>query len=312
MRIVFMGTPEFAVDALEGLVTSHHDVVAVVTATDKLGGRGRKEMVASPVAAYARKENIPLLQPEKLRDPDFLQSLADFQADLFVVVAFRMLPEVVWAMPRLGTVNLHGSWLPNYRGAAPIQWAVLNGDIETGVTVFFLKQEIDTGDIALRERVPIESNETFGTLYHKMKVIGARVLVRALNLIERGDYMRIPQEKEQIRLQPAPKIFHEMAHLSPDRTVAELERWVRGMHPVPCAWFLFAGKKFKVHQAVPIVESHHFKPGILVKKDRNLLLAARNGWLELREIQPEGKQRMATTAFLNGAGWEDGPLGMVE
>lgn len=312
MRIVFMGTPEFAVDALDGLVASHHDVLAVVTATDKPGGRGRKEMVASPVATYARKANIPLLQPEKLRDPDFLQSLADFQADIFVVVAFRMLPEVVWAMPPLGTVNLHGSWLPNYRGAAPIQWAVLNGDTETGLTVFFLKQEIDTGDIVLRERVPIESNETFGTLYDKMKAIGARVLLRALTLIERGNYLRISQENHQIPLRPAPKIFPEMAHLSSDRTVSELERWVRGMHPVPCAWFLFAGKKFKVHQAVPIVESHHITPGMLVKKDRHLMLASRDGWLELTEIQPEGKQRKATIAFLNGAGWQEGPLGMIE
>lgn len=312
MRIVFMGTPEFAVEALDKLVTSHHDVVAVVTATDKPGGRGRKEMVASPVAAYSRKANIPLLQPEKLRDPKFLQSLADFKADLFVVVAFRMLPEVVWAMPRLGTVNLHGSWLPNYRGAAPIQWAVLNGDIETGVTVFFLKQEIDTGDIILRERVPIESSETFGTLYDKMKAIGARVLVRALNLIESGDYLRISQEELPIPLRPAPKIFPEMAHLSSERTVVELERWVRGMHPVPCAWFLFAGKKYKVHQAAPIVESHHVTPGILIKKDRHLLLGCKNGWLELTEIQPEGKQRMTTQAFLNGAGWQEGPLGKIE
>jgi methionyl-tRNA formyltransferase len=304
MRIVFMGTPAFAVASLEALHREGYDIAGVVTATDKPGGRGRKQLVPSPVAVYARTHQLYLLQPEKLRDPVFLESLRALRAELFVVVAFRMLPEVVWSMPPLGSVNLHGSLLPAYRGAAPIHWAILNGERETGLTVFFLKQDIDTGDILHTEGLPIGPAETTGHLHDRMMSLGARVLCRAVRRIREGDYTLRPQPEQAPS--HAPKIYPDMARLDPGKPTAQLLRWVHGMNPTPTAWFKLAGKKIKVFRAVRSGGTLAAPPGTLVVLGDTLCLTASDGSLELQELQPEGSRRMSARDFLNGMQWTDG------
>ena len=211
MKIVFMGTPDFAVASLDILVKNGFDVVAVITATDKLGGRGGKQVLQSGVKQYAVAHSLPVLQPEKLKNPEFIDILRDLEADLFVVVAFRMLPEIVWTMPPLGTINVHGSLLPKYRGAAPINWAVINGEKETGVTTFFLKHEIDTGDIIFREKLPIGEDETVGEIHDKMMLLGAETLLKTVQAIHSQNVIPQPQPNEAAT--HAPKIFHEMCQI---------------------------------------------------------------------------------------------------
>lgn len=299
-----MGTPDFAVASLEALLQAGHEVAAVVTATDKPGGRGRKSLVSSPVAEYARLHQLPLLQPEKLRDPAFLQALRDYRADLFVVVAFRMLPEAVWAMPRLGSVNLHGSLLPAYRGAAPIHWAVLNGERETGVTIFFLKKDIDTGDILYAERLPIGPEETTGDVHDRMKHIGARALCRALRLVESGQYTLRPQPAEAAG--HAPKIFTDTARLDVSWSLDRISRWIRGMNPYPSAWIQVEGKKLKLLRAQADGPTSLQPAGTLTVEGDRLRLAAADGWLEILELQPEGSRRMTSRDFINGMQWRNG------
>lgn len=299
MRIIFLGTPEFAVASLKALLESGHEIAAVVTATDKPGGRGRVTLTSSPVAGFAREKGLTLLQPSKLRDPEFLKTLSDFHADLFVVVAFRMLPESVWSMPPKGTLNLHGSLLPAFRGAAPIQWAILEGARETGVTVFRLKHEIDTGDILLQERLPVSEHETFGELYHRMMAVGARALCLAVRSLEEGSGTFRPQNDGEAT--PAPKIFQETARIDFEWPAERTLRWIRGMHPVPVAWFILKGRKIKIHKAKPAgddLEGH--SPGTLMNWKHRLLLACSDHWIELMEVQPEGKSSMPGRDFLNG------------
>lgn len=305
MRIVFLGTPEFAVASLQVLLEEGHDVAAVVTATDKPGGRGRTAVTSSPVATFARAHGLRLLQPPKLRDPDFLETLKALQADLFIVVAFRMLPESVWSMPPLGTLNLHGSLLPSYRGAAPIQWAVLDGAKETGVTIFRLKHEIDTGDILLQESLPVSEQETFGDLYHRMMTIGARALCLAVRSLEEGQASFTPQRDGEAT--PAPKIFQETALLDFRWPANKALRWIRGMHPVPVAWFMLNGRKIKVHAASPVTAvPGPSQPGTLLNHQHRLLAACSDQWIELNEVQPEGKSRMTGRDLLNGMGLSSG------
>lgn len=310
MRIVFMGTPEFAVASLEALVREGHQIAAVVTASDKPGGRGRKEPLTSAVASYARKHALPLLQPEKLRDEDFLNALRTLNADLFVVVAFRMLPEVVWSMPPKGTINLHGSLLPAYRGAAPIHWAILNGEQETGVSLFFLKQQIDTGDIIHQEHIPIGPQETTGQLHDRMMHIGARALVRAVGWIV--NHSHHPRPQEDANASPAPKIFTETARLDFNWSNKKLSNWVRGMNPYPAAWFNFQGKKIKIFSIQCHDGSHIEIPGTISLSNRKMRIASADGWIEILEIQPEGRQRMPIRDFLNGMNWKEGPIGIVD
>lgn len=308
MRLVFMGTPEFAVDALDALIREGHDVVAVVTATDKPGGRGRKEVLSSEVARYARARDLVLLQPERLRDPVFLESLARLEAELFVVVAFRMLPEVIWRMPPKGTINLHGSLLPAYRGAAPIHWSILNGERETGVTVFFLRQEIDTGDVIWREHIPIGPEETTGSLHDRMKAIGARALSRAVAHIQAGDHSRSPQPA--VAPSHAPKIHPHLAAIDPSWPAEKVRRWVAGMNPHPVAWAVLDERKLKIYR----VTLHPIQPGDLpgqwIVAYPRLFLVVADGRVSLEDVQMEGRKRMDIREFLHGLNRPDGLAGI--
>ncbi|MCF8236622.1 MAG: methionyl-tRNA formyltransferase [Saprospiraceae bacterium] len=304
-----MGTPEFAVPALDQLVESGFSVVGVVTATDKIGGRGRTTVITSAVKDRALTLNIPVLQPEKLRDPAFLEALKEWNADLFVVVAFRMLPEIVWSMPPLGTVNLHGSLLPAYRGAAPIHWAVLNGERETGVTVFFLQHAIDTGDLLYQEHMAIGTEETSGDVYDRMMQIGSRALVRAMNMIRSGNVQLQPQTAEKVS--HAPKIFPETGQLDFHWPVHKLVNWVRGMNPYPSAWFLLDNKIVKIHTAHADVDLPNEPPGMMVLDHKTLRIAASDGWLIPTELQMEGRKRVPVLDFLNGMNWPQGTVGQI-
>jgi methionyl-tRNA formyltransferase len=299
MKIVFMGTPEFAVPSLDILLKNGYDIVGVVTATDKWGGRGNKTLLQSAVKQYALEHGLPVLQPEKLRAPDFLEALRALGADLQVVVAFRMLPEVVWAMPPLGTINLHGSLLPKYRGAAPINWAIINGERETGVSTFFLQHEIDTGDLLLQTAMPIGSNETAGELHDRMMHVGAATLLASVRAIEKGDFAAMRQPTEQAT--KAPKLFEENCQLRFDQGVARAHDFVRGLSPYPAAWTLFNGVKLKIFKARPEHMTHSDLVGsFLTDGKRGLKVACNDGYLHLLEVQLQGRKRMDVASFLNG------------
>ena len=298
MRIVFFGTPEFAVEALKEIVASNHKVVAVVTAPDSLGGRGRNQLIESEVKKYALAHTIPILQPEKLRDKTFINALQELKADIYVVVAFRMLPEQVWNMPPLGTINAHGSLLPKYRGAAPIHWAVINGEIETGVTIFKLKHKIDTGDIILKAKMSIGINDTTGEVYHKLMHLGAQTLVKALDLIESGQVFFEAQNEGEAS--PAPKLFHENASIDPHLSSGQIHNLVRGLNPNPSAWLLSDGIKYFIHRTRLTAPPHNFKNyevGKFFKSKNELFLRTKDGALTILEIQPEGKRKMTGAEF---------------
>ena len=300
-RIVFMGTPEFAVASLDALVQAGHQVVAVVTAPDKPAGRGMK-LQQSAVKKYAVEKGIPVLQPEKLKSPTFLEALGTFKADLQVVVAFRMLPQVVWNMPPMGTINVHGSLLPKYRGAAPINWAIINGETETGVTTFKLKHEIDTGDVLLQSSMQIGPNETAGEVHDRMKVLGANLLVSTVELLAKGLARPLPQPGREEALTHAPKIFTDTCRIDPQKTVLEVHNLVRGLSPFPGAFTFLDGKMLKVYKAQPAANGPvNLEPGtIYLDGKTQLMLCCKNGWLDLLEIQLEGKKRMKAEDFLRG------------
>ena len=299
MKIVFMGTPEFAVASLDILVAHNFDVVGVVTATDKLGGRGNKQLIESAVKQYAVQKNIPVLQPEKLKNPEFIEILRGYNADLFVVVAFRMLPEIIWTMPRLGTMNLHGSLLPRYRGAAPINWAVINGEKETGVTTFFLKHEIDTGDVLLTERFAIGEDETAGEVHDKMMNIGANALLKSVQLIEKGGYILKPQEDTEVT--HAPKIFSETCEINFSQTTQKVHDFIRGLSPYPTAWTTLDGLKLKVYKASKEIMAPQYSTGKFVSDNKNYVkIATEDGYIHLLDLQLEGRKRMDVKSFLNG------------
>jgi len=295
MRIVFLGTPEFAVASLEALIEHQFNVVAVVTAPDKPSGRGLK-LTPSPVKTCAEKHGIPVLQPIKLKDPDFIQELASFQADLQFVVAFRMLPEVVWNMPPLGTYNLHGSLLPKYRGAAPIHWAVMNGDLETGVTVFKLKHEIDTGDIILRKTISIGRAETTSEVHDRMMLIGAEALAESAKMIENQEINYLQQREEEVSL--APKLFKETCLIDWSQSTEIIYNKIRGLAYFPGAYFLFQGKTVKLFASK--ISPTNLQPGEIKETDQKLLIGCLNGSLEILEIQVEGKRKMEIGEFLRG------------
>lgn len=301
MRIVFLGTPEFATTSLKAIHESGHSVVGVVTAPDKPAGRGQ-QLHTSDVKKFALENELPLFQPEKLRDEHFLNELKKLHADIFVVVAFRMLPEVVWNMPKLGTVNLHGSLLPNYRGAAPIQWAVINGETTTGCTVFQLTHEIDTGDILKQEKMTIAQNETSGELYERMMHAGAKLLVEALNEIELGKSEPLNQNLvKQNELKPAPKLEKEHGRINPNLSPETIHNLVRGVTPIPGAFTTVQGKVMKVHAGKPLIQNHNFTHGSFVSDGKTeLKIAVNGGFYELIEVQLEGKKRMLVEEFLRG------------
>lgn len=305
LRIVFMGTPEFAVPSLKILVEHGYQVVGVITAPDKPQGRGQK-LTPSPVKECALQHGLRVLQPTNLKAPAFIEELRSLNANLQVVVAFRMLPESVWSMPSLGTFNLHASLLPQYRGAAPINWAIMNGEKETGATTFFLQHEIDTGKIIFQEKEPILDTDNAGSLYDRLMVKGADLVLRTVQAIESGTYPQIPQVIEgEPRL--APKIFKETCEINWNQSSVAVQNFVRGLSPYPAAWCTVGGKVFKILK-VSEYAGPSATPGHVETDHKTYLrICTANGWISIEELQPEGKRRMTITEFFNGNKLETNP-----
>ena len=303
LRIVFMGTPEFAVASLDALVNAGCTIVGVITAPDKPAGRGMK-LQESAVKKYAIEKGLQVLQPEKLKNPQFLEELRSLNADLQIVVAFRMLPEAVWNMPPMGTINVHASLLPQYRGAAPINWAIINGETETGVTTFKLKHEIDTGDILLQEKTIIGGNETAGELHDKLKGLGAQVLINTVQGIADGSLKETPQTangKRETAIKHAPKIFTDTCKIDWGKTVDEVHNLIRGLSPFPGAFTYLNEKLLKIYRS----EKEYKQPSIAqgqIETDGKTFLkfAGSNGFILVKELQLEGKKKMSADDFLRG------------
>lgn len=306
LRIVFMGTPEFAVPSLRALVRSGYNVVGVVTTPDKPAGRGQK-LHESDVKIAARELGLPILQPEKLRDPAFVSTMEELRPDLGIVIAFRMLPEVVWAMPRLGTFNLHASLLPQYRGAAPINWAIINGESKTGVTTFLLNHEIDKGAILGQVEMPIQPEDNVGTLYDRLMTVGADLVVQTVERIAAGEITPVVQPDEDASLQPAPKIFKNDCLIDWTQSGKHIIDFIRGLSPYPAAWTELYREGSQMPQAAKIYSAafepaaHGEKPGSIESDGRTLLrVACADGWIALGEIQIAGKKRLAVRELLLG------------
>jgi len=302
LRIVFMGTPEFAVASLDALVSAGCQIVGVVTAPDKPAGRGMK-LMQSDVKKYAVEKGLYLLQPDKLKNPDFLQELKGLRADIQVVVAFRMLPELVWNMPPMGTINLHGSLLPQYRGAAPIHWAVINGEAQTGVTTFKLQHAIDTGDILLQESFPIGADETTGDVHDRMKLIGANLLVKTIEGLAAGSIKEQSQAifADPAKLKHAPKLFTENCQINWNRPVQELHDFIRGLSPFPGALSTLDDKILKIYRSSKELSAHQHAIGQVLTDGKTFLkFAALDGYIHLLDLQMEGKKRMLVADFLRG------------
>ena len=308
LRIVYMGTPDFAVESLKALVEGGYNVVGVITMPDKPAGRGHK-IQFSPVKQYALEQNLPLLQPEKLKDPEFLKTLKEWNADLQIVVAFRMLPEVVWNMPRLGTFNLHASLLPQYRGAAPINWAVINGDSETGITTFFLTHEIDTGNVIFQEKVAISEKDNAGTVHDALMMTGAKLVCQTVDAVIEGNLSPIPQEemaKNVTELRPAPKIFKETCRIDWNKDVTSVFNFVRGLSPYPAAWSELVAADgtihaVKIYETKKVFEEHDLDNGSVRTDGKHTLeVAVNEGFVRILSLQLAGKKRMNVTDFLNG------------
>ncbi len=296
MKIVFFGTPDFAVPTLEILLSNRYEVYAVVTAPDKERGRGRK-VTFTPVKEAALKNNIPVLQPEKMNDEKFIEELKKFNADLFIIVAFRILPEEVYTIPKLGSFNLHGSLLPKYRGAAPIQWAIINGDTKTGVTTFFLEKKVDTGNIILKKEIPILPEDDFGSLHDKMCVIGAETILETVKLIESDK--AVPQKQNDSEASPAPKITKETCLINWNNPAEKIKNLIRGLSPYPAAYFVNSGKNYKVYKC-EISNNKNLKSGEIFQDKNNIIIGTGDKALQILEIQPEGKNRMTAADFLRG------------
>ncbi|WP_167615074.1 methionyl-tRNA formyltransferase [Maribellus sediminis] len=307
LRIVFMGTPDFAVASLQKLVENGNNVVGVITAPDRPAGRG-KQLAESAVKKYAVANSLKVLQPEKLKNPEFLAELEALNADLQVVVAFRMLPEVVWSMPRLGTFNLHGSLLPQYRGAAPLNWAVINGETKTGVTTFLLDHEIDTGKILFKKEIDIWENDTVGTIHDSLMEIGAGLVVETVDALASGDYKAIPQEElaGETEIKHAPKIFKDDCKIDWSKDVESVRNLIRGLSPYPAAWTTLVHEKSGQEISAKMFFAMHADgktttPGSIETDGKNYLkVACGDGWLQITDIQLAGKKRMKTNDFLRG------------
>ncbi len=303
-----MGTPEFAVESLDILIKNNYNIVGVVTAPDKPAGRGQ-QVQESAVKKYADEKGLTILQPEKLKDEKFLKQLSALKADLQIVVAFRMLPEVVWSMPRLGTFNLHGSLLPQYRGAAPINWAVINGEKETGVTTFFLQQQIDTGKIIFREKTSIGENETAGEIHDRLMFIGARLVLKTVEAIEENNYPQIEQSEfistgEQEK--HAPKIFKDDCKIDWNKNIHEIHNFIRGLSPYPTAFSAFVSPDGKTHSVKLFktskeISSQTYSVSTIITDSKSFLkIAVKDGFILVEELQLAGKKKMPTIEFLRG------------
>jgi methionyl-tRNA formyltransferase len=301
LRIIFMGTPEFAVPSLEILIEHKFNVVAVITAPDKPQGRGQK-LMPSPVKECALKHNVPVLQPTNLKSPEFIEELKSYRANLQVVVAFRMLPEVVWAMPAFGTFNLHASLLPQYRGAAPINWAIINGETETGVTTFFLKHEIDTGSIIFQETEPVFESDDVGSLYERLMARGGRLVLKTVQAIAQGNYPSVAQS-ETVEIKHAPKIFKETCEIDWNQSAKRIIDFVRGLSPYPGAWTNINSKQYKVFKCSArsaIASSQVAVGGYETDNKSYLYIKTADGWISIDEFQPEGKKRMKVDEYFRG------------
>lgn len=310
MRIVFMGTPDFAVASLQRLVENVKNVVAVITAPDKPVGRGQT-LRESPVKKFALAHSIPVLQPEKLKNKEFLEILATYKADFQVVVAFRMLPKEVWAMPKLGTINLHGSLLPQYRGAAPINWAIINGERETGITTFFIEEEIDTGKIIYSEKIAIGLNETAGDLHDKMMWMGGALVVKTVNAISSGQFPKIEQNFSDL-LKPAPKIFKETCRIDWSKDSLTIYNFIRGLSPFPAAWTMLGERQIKIFQVeiindiknIPLTtfsfSNENIELEVFSDQKKYFVLKTSDSYVSIQQLQLEGKKRMNTEEFLRG------------
>lgn len=307
LRIVYMGTPDFAVESLRCLVEGGYNVVGVITMPDKPAGRGHK-LQFSPVKQYALEHSLPLLQPEKLKDEAFVEALREWKADLQIVVAFRMLPEVVWNMPRLGTFNLHASLLPQYRGAAPINWAVINGDTETGITTFFLRHEIDTGEVIQQVRIPIADTDDVGIVHDKLMMLGGKLVTETVDAILNDAVKPIPQEEMAVvgELRPAPKIFKDTCRIDWNQSVKRIYDFIRGLSPYPAAWSELLQPDgeavvMKIFETEKIIQSHQLTPGTLLTDGKTYIhVAATNGFIGIRVLQLPGKKRLKTDELLRG------------
>lgn len=299
-----MGTPDFAVESLKTLIEDGTNVVAVITAPDRKSGRGQKVSM-SAVKQFALEQDLPILQPEKFKNDDFLAELKSFNADLFVVVAFRMLPEVVWAMPEFGTINLHGSLLPNYRGAAPINWAVINGEKETGVTTFFIEKEIDTGKIIDREKVNISETDNAGTIHDKLMVVGANLLAKTVKSIFKGTAEGLAQDNSNLK--HAPKIFKGDCKIDWTLDTLTIYNKIRGLSPYPTAWTELnqgdSKKTIKLFNTTYLID-HKNNSHIIKVEEKQVFFGTSNGWIILKDVQLEGKKRMEITALINGFDFE--------
>ncbi len=313
MKIVFMGTPEFAVPSLDILLKNNYEIAGVVTATDKPAGRGNKIQV-SPVKQYAVDHGLPVLQPDKLKDPSFIKSLESLKADLFVVVAFRMLPEVVWKMPVHGTFNLHGSLLPQYRGAAPINWAVINGETETGATTFFIDEKIDTGNIIFFERIKIGKDTTAGELHDEMMIKGSELVLKTVQVVEKGNYTLVKQTdllNNLGPLKPAPKLNKETCKINWNTTSLSVHNLIRGLSPFPGAWTEFKRKSpeeilpVKIYKS-SVLLSNDLEVGEMQSDNKNFLhIGCAEGAVSIKNIQFPGKKRLAIEDFLRGHSVDD-------
>jgi len=312
LRIIFIGTPDFAVESLKSVVESGRNVVAVITAPDRKAGRGQK-IQESAVKQYAASQNLAVLQPTNLKDPSFIEKLKSYKADLQIVVAFRMLPEKVWNMPRLGTFNLHASLLPHYRGAAPINWVIINGEQKTAVTTFFLKHEIDTGDLLFQEEVEIAPRETAGSLHDKLMQIGGGLVVKSVKAIEEDNYTLKNQEEllSSEKVKHAPKIFKEDCRINWNDDVEAVDALIRGMSPYPTAWTMLEHKttekrlNLKVYLTALSNELPKLKAGAISVDKTTISVGCGNGSLEILELQVEGKKRMTAKELLNGFDLEE-------
>ena len=302
LRIVFMGTPEFAVGILDTIIKNNYNVVGVITAADKPAGRGQK-IKYSAVKEYALAHNLTLLQPTNLKEERFLAELKALNANLQIVVAFRMLPEVVWKMPKLGTFNLHASLLPNYRGAAPINWAIINGDTKTGVTTFFIDDKIDTGAMILSSEVEIAPDENAGQLHDRLMHLGSKTVLDTLALIEKGNVTTTIQ-KESPEIKTAYKLNKENCKIDWTKPAIEIYNLIRGLNPYPSAWCFISDKNeewnVKIHEAIMILENHNYTIGRLICNKKELKIAVKNGFIQVLSIQFPGKKRMSTSELLNG------------
>lgn len=303
IRIIYMGTPDFAVESLRALVEGGYNVVAVVTMPDKPAGRGH-QLQFSAVKQYALSVGLPILQPERLKDEAFLDELRSYQADLQIVVAFRMLPEVVWNMPRLGTFNLHASLLPQYRGAAPINWAVMNGDTETGATTFMLQHEIDTGNIILQERIPIADDENVGSVHDRLMTMGADLVTRTVDTIiaceNNAQPLPTTPQDNSIQLRPAPKIFKDTCAIDFSRTAQQIRNHVRGLSPYPAAWICEMPAEHPLAEILKGAKVYKVAVTPHAEQKNHIIIPCADGYVDLLELQLPGKKRMDAAALLNG------------